>query len=230
MTSCPQKVIGPSKVDLNRSRNPNQETQMPSLLPRNDSELAIWLTNYSKQLAVVGPTVGLADADVTAEQKRCAAMIVAIQTDDQKRKDWRAAAEATRRLKQQELPAMRATMARMRTHTSWTPALAQSLGAVATTASSGPLEAYKPMIRAQTQAGRVEIKFTRRWVDGVNVYTRKRGEGAWRLLGRFTQSPCVDPTPAPAAAPEAREYRVIGVVKDREIGQVSDIVVVTMGE
>ena len=125
---------------------------------------------------------------------------------------------------------MRATMARMRAHANWSPALAQSLGAVASTTASGSLEAYKPMIRAQTQAGRVEIKFRRRPVDGVNVYTRKRGEAAWRLLGRFTQSPCVDPTPAPAGVPEVREYRVVGVVKDREIGQASDIVIVTMGD
>lgn len=203
---------------------------MPGPIPRNDSELAIWLANFSKQLASVGATVGLADADIAAEQKRCAAVIAAIQNDDQKRKDWRAAAEATQQIKQKELPAMRATLARMRAHAGWTPSLAQSLGAVSPSPSSGPLEAYKPSIRAQTQAGRIEIKFTRKPVDGVNVYARKRGEASWRLLGRFTQSPCVDPTPAPAGVPEVREYRVIGVVKDREVGQASDIVVVTMGE
>lgn len=203
---------------------------MPSLLPRNDSELAIWLTNYSKQLAVIGASVGLADADVAAEQKRCAAVVTAIQTDDQRQKEWRAAAAATQQLKRKELPAMRATLARMKAHAGWTPALAQSLGAVSITTTSGPHEAYKPVIRAQTQAGRVEIKFTRRPVDGVNVYSRKRGEAAWRLLGRFLHSPCVDPVPAPTGVPEVREYRVIGVVKDREIGQPSDVVVVTMGE
>lgn len=203
---------------------------MPGPIPRNDSELAIWLANYSKQLAIVGPTVGLADADIAAEQKRCAAVIAAIQNDDQKRKEWRAAAEATQQLKQKELPAMRATIARMKAHGGWTSALAQGLGVVGTPPSSGPLETYKPSIRAQTQAGRVEIKFTRKPVDGVNVYARKRGETAWRLLGRFTQSPCVDPTSAAAGVAEVREYRVIGVVKDREVGQASDIVVVTMGE
>ena len=202
---------------------------MPGLIPRNDSELAIWLANYSKQLGSIGPTVGLSDADITAEQKRCAAVITAIQNDDQKRKEWRAATEATQQIKQKELPAMRATLARMKAHTGWTPALAQSLGAVAVSHSSGPLETYKPSIRAQTQAGRVEIKFTRKPMDGVNVYTRKRGEASWSLLGRFTQSPCVDPTSAPAGVSEVREYRVIGVVKDREVGQASDIVVVTMG-
>lgn len=203
---------------------------MPGPIPRNDSELAIWLANYSKQLATVGPSVGLSDTEIAAEQKRCGTMIAAIQNDDQKRREWRAAAEATQQTKQKELPAMRATLARMKAHTGWTTALAQSLGAVAPTSSSGPLEAYKPSIRAQTQAGRIEIKFTRKPVDGVNVYTRKRGEAQWRLLGRFTQSPCVDPTPAPTGVPEVREYRVIGVVKDREVGQASDIVVVTMGE
>jgi hypothetical protein len=203
---------------------------MPRHLPRNNAELAIWLANYGKQLPTHGPVVGLSNAEVGAEQKRCTTLISAIQNADQKRKEWLSATESTQQTKQKELPALLGTLARMKAHGGWTPVMAQSLGVMASAPAAGPLDTYRPTIRAQVQAGRVEIKFTRRPLDGVNVYTRRRGEPGWRLLGRYTQSPCVDATPTPVGAVEVREYRIIGVKRDREVGQASEAAIVTLGE
>jgi hypothetical protein len=68
----------------------------------------------------------------------------------------------------------------------------------------------------------------------VNVYVRRPGAVAgaegWRLLGRDNRPPFDDPTPpAEPGAPEAREYRILAVYNDQEVGQPSDIasVVVT---
>src|SRR5438128_1052969 len=68
-------------------------------------------------------------------------------------------------------------------------------------------------------------------LDGIHVYSRKKGETAWRFLDSARYSPFVDAAPAATPGiPEIREYRVVGVYKDQEVGQPSDIVSVTVGD
>jgi hypothetical protein len=204
---------------------------MGVFLPRKNADIAIWLTNYSTQIGTFGVPLGMAPADVTAEQKRCKDVTDAIHLEDQKRKDWRSAAESTRTLKSQELKLVRATVARIKTAPTWTLAIGQSLGVLSGSAQPVAMDTYKPKIRAQIQAGRVEIKFTRGPLGGINLYSRKRGEGTWHLLGRAQHSPIIDNTPfAAPGVSEIREYRALGVVKDQEVGLPSDVAVITLGE
>ncbi|MFO0575660.1 MAG: hypothetical protein U1A78_16815 [Polyangia bacterium] len=204
---------------------------MSDYIPRNDSELALWLSGLSKGLATHGATVNLTDAEIKAEQKRCADLAAAIANDDQKRREWLAATEATRTLKEKELPALRAVVARIKVATGYTPAIGQALGVISSPPAAVAPENIKPVLRAQHQGGQVEIRFTRGKLDGINLYVRKRGESEWRPLGRVTRSPYVDPTPVDAkSGSEIREYRAYGVRRDQEIGQPSDIVVVASGD
>ena len=87
---------------------------------------------------------------------------------------------------------------------------------------------YKPVITATTFAGQVQIGFNKLGVDGLNIYYRLRGTGAWRKLGYDTIPPYCDTMPLQAAnVPEVREYMARGVVNDVEIGLESDIVTAT---
>lgn len=206
---------------------------MPPLLPSNDSKLALMLSNFSHQIDAVGVTLGLTPAFTKSMQRLCGNVIAALSAKDQKRKDWQAAAKAVSESKAKDLVALRKMIAHMKTNPAWNGTHAKTLGVAKSPApdktSPTALQDHKPALRVSKQAGRIELRFTRGKLDGVNVFGRKKGEPDWRLLGRIRHSPFVDETPPSVpGAPEVREYRIQAVYKDLEIGKPSDIISVTV--
>ena len=203
---------------------------MGDYFPRNDSELLAWLSSLSKGLATYGATLGFSDAEVKADQKICSDLVSLIQTDEQKRRDWLAAAEATKTFKQKELPTLRTTIARLKTAPGYSQGIGQILGVIGSASQAIVKEEVKPALRASSQGGKIELRFTRGRLSGINVYMRKKGESTWQSLGRAARSPFVDATPVTSATgSEVREYRAYGVLGDEEVGAPSDIVVVATG-
>ncbi len=85
---------------------------------------------------------------------------------------------------------------------------------------------YKPVItRITSFGGHNEIMTKKRGVTSMNVYWRRKGEETWRLLAAKRVKFPVQDDNAPSAPGQAevREYRVIGVLGDQEVGQPSDI-------
>jgi hypothetical protein len=122
---------------------------------------------------------------------------------------------------------LRGKIANWKTLGAYTEMIGQDLEII----GSGPVvdeENYKPEITGKVVGGEIRIGFKKKGVDGVNVYCRLRGTSAWRKLAFDSSSPYVDTEPlANPAVPETREYKAMGVIKDAEIGQDSDIVSVT---
>ena len=59
--------------------------------------------------------------------------------------------------------------------------------------------------------------------EGVNIYSRRDGDGDFKFLARDTVPPYVDNRPLLAAGkPELREYKAVFVVADKEVSQFSD--------
>lgn len=84
---------------------------------------------------------------------------------------------------------------------------------------------FKPGLTVEnTQQGRL-LKFEKENTDGVNVYSREKGQTVWTLLGRDNFSPYLDARIF--ARPTALEYKVTSVIQDEEIGVDSDIVEIT---
>jgi hypothetical protein len=203
---------------------------MNEFIPRSDPQLCLWLENYSKRIAVYGARFGLTPEEIAAQQRWCAELTEAIKTDDQKLKEWRAAVKVTREAKKSSLAAVRAMIERIKHLPGWTPSIGQAMGVVKKAPPPTPMDAVKPKLQVVTEAGQAKLKFTRRPLDGINVYMRRKGETQWRLVARATRSPFTDPTAllVPNTS-EIREYRAMGVRKDQEVGQPSDVVVAVVG-
>ncbi len=148
---------------------------MGDYFPRNDSELLAWLSSLSKGLTTYGATLGFSDAEVKADQKICSDLVSLIQTDEQKRRDWLAAAEATKTFKQKELPTLRTTIARLKTAPGYSQGIGQILGVIGSASQAIVKEEVKPALRASSQGGKIELRFTRGRLSGINVYMRKKG-------------------------------------------------------
>jgi hypothetical protein len=71
----------------------------------------------------------------------------------------------------------------------------------------------------------VRIKFTKKGFTAVKIFVRLKGQTQWKYLATDTNSPYDDHSPlAETTKPEEREYMAIGLVKDEEVGQGSDVV------
>ena len=201
---------------------------MADFMPKIDAKRLIWLkglkTEYPKHVAELEITperAATVDAWIDAH-------IAAIQNVSQKRAEWLAATAAKKTQSRISVAGLRTEIARWRTAPGMTPAISADLQISATEPTVNP-EVYKPELTANVFGGYVRLKFKKRGVSDVNLYVRHPGDPTWRLLARVTKSPYDDLTPvAVPGTAEVREYQAIGVMQDKEIGQPSDIVSVTV--
>lgn len=111
--------------------------------------------------------------------------------------------------------------------TAYTDAIGKDLGIVGDEIVFKSTE-FKPEISAKAQAGSVVINFTKKDLDGVNVYSHPVGgtdANVWEFLALDNHSPYHDTRPlAVAGQPEKRQYRVRGVYDGVETGLVSDTI------
>ena len=94
-------------------------------------------------------------------------------------------------------------------------------------------EEYKPTFKASTASGMVVIKFWKKNIDWVKIYSHPIGStdtNAWELLGIDGHPPFLDKRPlAVAGQPEKRQYKLRAVLGDEEIGVWSNVVEVIFG-
>lgn len=197
-------------------------------MPRSDAELVVWLGNYQTALPVQAKGLGMAPSEQKESLDSAKALAQSIQEDEQKRAEWLAATARTTALKQQALPVIQRTIERLRNTSGFTEEVNKALMAVPPRAQALALAEHKPVIRGSVAGGKVRVSWTRGSLDGINVYCRKQGETGWTLLGRDNRPPFDDLRPLPLTA-EVREYRAVGVFRDEEVGQPSDIISLTVG-
>jgi hypothetical protein len=123
-----------------------------------------------------------------------------------------------------QLPLIRAAIKRAKTSPGCTPAIQTQLDWIGAVQNVDPARS-RPSITIEAQRARVKVDGRKPGFEAVNIYSRKKGDVQWKLIAvRKRKFPYYDESPlAVANAPEAREYMAIGVVKDEEVGQMSEI-------
>ncbi len=127
--------------------------------------------------------------------------------------------------KSTHLASIRQDFANIKTSGGYNTGIGEVLEILSDSATFNPLT-YKPVItRITSFGGHNEIMTKKRGVTSMNVYWRRKGEETWRLLAaKRVKFPVQDDNaPATPGQAEVREYRVIGVLGDQEVGQPSDI-------
>lgn len=197
-------------------------------IPTRSGDRAIWLQTLSTKIEAAAKTLGMPTTFGKEVQGRCQALIVGYQANDAKRLEYQAQVSSTDALEAGLLPALRADLRLLKAQPGYTDDIGRSLGIVAAPGSSALPATVRPTASAEARRGLVRIRFRKSGLDGVNVYGRRAGETAWRLLGRDNQSPFEDRAPLDKpGVPEVREYQLIGVQRDQEVGLASDTLTVT---
>ena len=123
-----------------------------------------------------------------------------------------------------QMPIIRAAIKRAKTSPGCTPAIQTQLDWIGQAQNVDPAHS-RPTIDVEAQRGRIKITGKKPGFDSVSIYSRKKGDVSWNLIAvRKRKFPYYDETPLVVAnTPEVREYMAIGVVKDEETGQPSEI-------
>lgn len=223
----PQGSSNPYVVPLKPRKN---KTMALDIIPRKRAERYLWWKNLHDKIDVEGPKIGLIAAEITAAKDTAADMIAkmeAVEAADTALKGARAeerdaavADEATIRL------AIRNWKTRPNYVGSGVDGTLQLVGG-----STGfDPNTFKPTLKLSIVGGEIKLDFTKGECDSVAVYCRLRGSVGWTKLGLDSLTPYYDTAPLAApAVPETREYYVIGVIDDEEVGLQSSMESIIFG-
>lgn len=201
---------------------------MADYIPNTDDALITWLVNLKTKLAGYVATLSITPARAAQINAWIDDLIASIQNVAQKKNDWLAASASKQTQMNDSIGGLRGEIAQWKANPAITDAITADLQ-IAGSTGAFDAEGYQASITAQAFSGYVRIKFKKLGADGINLYSRIKGQSAWKFVSRDTNSPYDDHTPAATpGTPEVREYQAFGVLNDEQIGQGSDIVSVTV--
>ncbi|MFN7119169.1 MAG: hypothetical protein ACK4TA_20390 [Saprospiraceae bacterium] len=202
---------------------------MRDFIPSNDAEFLIWLKNFRNKLSMYIYHFGISPEDLGKLDMLISSMETSVQ-EVAAQKEVMAKTVTQKDGVRKELEAMiRAEANRTKTNKNYTEAIGQELGIVGSKSRFDPAT-YKASGKATVAGSMVRIKFSKKGVDGVNVYVRRKGEVEWKFRTRDNNSPYEERIVLEnPAVPEHWEYRLVGVIKDVEVGLPSDVIEVIIG-
>ena len=203
---------------------------MPDFFPGKWGDRLTWLQNLKLKLDQYATTLVLPAGKVAQIIALIDEMMVAIQLVVQREGELSSAVTARDDIVLvNDMPALRLELNALKTNTAMTPAIETDMKIVGTTPVFDP-NTFKPDLSAEIVGGEIKIRFKKGRCEGVNIYTRLKGQTTWTKLSFDSHSPYVDNRPlANTGTPEVREYMAYGVLNDQQIGLQSDIVSVTFG-
>ncbi|OAI26779.1 MULTISPECIES: hypothetical protein [Methylomonas] len=196
--------------------------------PRPDGELLMWHDRFILNLASLKTQLGLSDEDIAgcgSDNKELHGKVAAANIAAAASHHATAEKQAYRNQLEDKV---RALARRIKSHPSYTDALGNLLGIVGAEISTDLSDA-KPILKAVDQTGGIVVlSFQKSKSDGINIYSQRDNDSEFLFLARDTLTRYVDNRPLLIAGkPELRRYTAVYVVKDVEVGQFSDELVVS---
>lgn len=194
--------------------------------PPSDDEQRAWLVHFKAQLPTYGPAVGVTPAEIAGFNSVCDSATGSIDNAVTKKSAYDSALANREEQVQQAVSVFRPLVRRIKAATTYTDTIGEALDIEGETTPIDP-NLIKPALAAVPHSGYVRLRVKRNGAQSVNLYLRRAGQPGWTLVCRLERATCQDTTPlALPTVPEVREYQVIGVVDDQEVGLPSNPVTV----
>ena len=195
-----------------------------TFIPQSDHDFLIWMEHF---IANLTPDLSTA-ADL-------AALKAAFEVFSSKITQSTAAAASAKQATAEKNDSrdnseslIRAMAKQIKARNDYTQGLGAQLGIVGPEHLFDLTTAHPVLTGIDQTSGRVIIYFTKANSDGVNIYSQRENDTDWVLLIRATTSPYIDNRPLlQIGKPELRRYTAVYMLKDQEIGQFSDDLVIT---
>ena len=195
-----------------------------------EQDLEAWMINFEEKLPNYSKILGINDEMVELAQAYSHEIRRALHNSRQAKANAAAALAAIPASEAKYLPPLRGIIQKLKTSFAYTDVIGSDLRINGADVLM-EMSYYKPLLAGETTGGNVVLKFNKRGVDGVNIYTRLVGESKWKRLCYDTNSPYIDNRKKQGLGNyESREYMCHGVINDDEIGQQSNIIILMLGE
>lgn len=196
---------------------------MRNFIPSSDARLVRWTFNYKAKLVLNKTSLGLTTSEIDEEIALCDAIADAVGANVSAKATYKGTLATKNKTIDTNVGAIRNFIKDIKRKPGYSASIGVSMGIVGNSAAFDSSK-YQSRLKLNVHPGYVNIKFTKKGVRGINLYSRKKGDANWEKLGFYGHSPCRDTRPltVPGQA-EAREYLCIGVMKDLEIGLQSNI-------
>ncbi|MDD5265875.1 MAG: hypothetical protein PHO08_01935 [Methylococcales bacterium] len=195
-----------------------------TFIPNADHDFLIWLDHF---IANLTPEYGVLESDLnalkaasadfrakTAHANDVAALGKQATAD---KNASRAIAEAL----------IRAEVRRIKARSDYTEGKGAHLGIEGPENTYDLSTAHPDLTGIDQTGGVVALSFSKYKSDGINIYCQRENDADWVLLARATVSPYLDNRPLlHIGKPELRRYTAVYMLKDKEIGQYSDDIVI----
>ncbi|MCP5557294.1 MAG: hypothetical protein H7A55_06040 [Verrucomicrobiaceae bacterium] len=210
---------------------PRKKNRMAGdFIPYKRAERYLWWKNLHDQIDVEGPKIGLIAAEITAAKDTAADMIAKMEAVDAADAALKGARATEKAATDTDEAIIRLAIRNWKTRADY---VSSGVEGTLRLFNNGPVfdpNTFKPTLKLSIVGGQIKIDFTKGKCDSVAVYCRLRGAVGWTKLGLDSLTPYYDTNPlASANVPETREYYVIGVIDDIEVGQPSDMVSIVFG-
>lgn len=181
-----------------------------------------WLVAFKTNIATLGPAVGVSGPEIAQFISFANAAIAAIDNEVNQGNLHESSIADRDTLVDNTMDFIKPIIAQMKTNPGFTPTIGETLDIIGETVEINPAN-VKPSLTLKVQPGFVRVRVRRNGADCVNLYMRRAGQANWTLVCRMNRATCDDTTPlANPGTPEIREYQVVAVIGDSEVGIPSD--------
>ena len=196
-------------------------------IPTNEGDLITWLQNVSRQIPAIGAALGMSAADIQLMQETADKIVTKIGAYNYAKTEYNRTRADKETEKLAGLSYLVVALTHLMANPNWTDAFANTL-ATNSTPTVLDFTSYKAEVKCKVTGGEVLLRILKRGVKAVNIYSRIGNTGPFVLLERVNMSTYIDrrslATPGIA---EIRQYMVMGVHNDKEIGLPSDIITIS---
>lgn len=191
--------------------------------PRPDGELLVWHDRFKTNILPKLNELGLSDtdlADLEQDNQELHTKIAASNVAAAAARHATAEKAASRTLIENRVRAM---VRRIKAHPKYTEAIGTLLGIIGTEINNDLTDAKPALNAVDHTGGIIELSFQKYTSDGVNIYSQRGDETEFTFLARSLLPHYTDKRPLLLQGkPELRRYTAVYVVKDSEVGQFSD--------
>jgi hypothetical protein len=195
-----------------------------TFIPHSDHDFLIWMEHF---IANLTPDLSTT-ADLAALKAACEVFSSKITQSTAAAASAKQATAEKNDSRYSSETLIRAMAKQIKARNDYTEGLGAQLGIVGPEHLFDLSTAHPNLTGIDQTAGRVILYFTKANSDGVNIYSQREYDTDWVLLIRATTSPYIDNRPLlQIGKPELRRYTAVYMLKDQDIGQFSDDLMIT---
>ena len=197
---------------------------MSDFIPTTDNDLLVWVDHFITQISA---DKEIAAVDLAALTAAKADFHIKIEHLNDAAAQAKQATADKNECRNHMVDLIRAEARRIKARSSYNDGQGAQLGIVGARDSHDLSTSHPELSGIDQTDGVVILNFSKYNSDGVNIYSKRDNDADWVLLTRAIISPFVDARPLlQLGKPELRYYCATYILKDKEIGNYSDEVVV----